>query len=278
MEERRIGTLIRCADVTEERLRFYRRAGIGALQIAGAYEPWLGPEKSAADASDSMFALFGRHGLEVPSMFLSFPNQDWSHPETGVGLVPESARTERMILSCRQMNWGKKYGIRDVVCHVGFIPEKEDAFSARLISDLKQLVRFAASNGQNFLFETGTETVAGLGRTLERIGEPNAGINLDPANLLFYDRDDPSVLLDRLFKYVKAVHCKDAVRPASGEKHGHETVLGKGGTHFADILRRMIRCGFKGELIIERELPLGPEQEKDVAEAVKYINSIIEGA
>jgi sugar phosphate isomerase/epimerase len=40
-------------------------------------------------------------------------------------------------------------------------------------------------------------------------------------------------------------------------------------------LKRLIRNGFAGPLIIERELPLGPEQEKDIAEAVKLLHSTI---
>lgn len=71
-------------------------------------------------------------------------------------------RAERMILSCRQMDWGKRYGIRYITCHAGFVPEERNEFYERFIADMKQLVRFAAANGQEFLFETGTEADEGI--------------------------------------------------------------------------------------------------------------------
>ena len=52
-------------------------------------------------------------------------------------------------------------------------------------------------------------------------------------------------------------------------------MLGKGSTHFTGLLEKLLKGGFGGPLIIERELPLGPEQEKDIADAVKLIKSVV---
>ena len=65
--------------------------------------------------------------------------------------------------------------------------------------------------------------------------------------------------------------------PEAGAVRGRETPLGKGSTHFATLLRRLVDSGFQGPLIIERELPPGPEQERDVAEAVQFLNSLMKG-
>ena len=143
---------------------------------------------------------------------------------------------------------------------------------------MKQLVRFAASNGQEFLFETGTENAASLKRTIDDIDEPNVGINFDPANMLIYGTDDPANVVAQLKDKIKVVHCKDAVPAVEGASRGKETVLGEGATQFADLLKSLLSSGFAGPLVIERELPLGPEQEKDIAEAVMFIKSIIKGA
>ncbi|MBO4511228.1 MAG: sugar phosphate isomerase/epimerase [Victivallales bacterium] len=270
-----IGTLLRCESIDERRIAYYQKIGLNALQIAGVYEDWLAPGETAKAASDAFFQLFEKYGIAVPTMFLSFPNQDWKHPREGVGLVPAATRAERMILSCRQMNWAKRYGIRYITCHVGFVPEEHDAFYERLIADLKQLARFAAANGQDFLFETGTECAASMKQTITDIDEPNVGINFDPANMLIYGTDTPANLLDLLADKIRVVHCKDAVPAQPGDRRGKETVLGKGATNFADLLKKLLSQGFAGPLIIERELPLGPEQEKDIAEAVSLIKSII---
>ena len=270
-----IGTLLRCGSIDERRIAYYHEIGLDSLQIAGVYEDWLAPGEAALQASDAFFALFRKYGITVPTMFMSYPNQDWKHPREGIGLVPEKTRAERMILSCRQMNWAKRYGIRYITCHAGFVPEERNEFYEHFIADLKLLVRFAASNGQEFLFETGTENVAGLKQTIEDIGEPNVGINFDPANLLIYGTDDPAVLADQLADRIRVVHCKDADPAEAGAPRGKETVLGKGSTRFAELLKKLLSDGFRGPLIIERELPLGPEQEKDIAEAVGLIRSII---
>ena len=269
-----LGTLLRCADIGERRIAFYREIGLNAIQIAGVYEEWLAPEPEARRKSDEIFALLRNFGFAAPGLFLSYPGQVWSDHST-IGLVPEKTRAERMILSCRQMEWAKRYGIRFITCHVGFLPEAQEDFR-RFLADMKQLVRFAAACGQEFLFETGTETAARLKQTIDGLGEPNVGINFDPANLLIYGMDDPAKSAELLADRIRIVHCKDAVPAAPGEGSGKETVLGQGATRFAELLKKLLKDGFAGPLVIERELTPGPEQEKDIAEAVKYIRSIAE--
>ena len=210
-------------------------------------------------------------------MFLSYPGQDWNNPREGVGLVPAATRSERMVTSCRLMEWAARYGIKLITCHAGFVPEEKGEFYTRFVADMKQLLRFAAAYGQEFLFETGTETAEGLKQLLEDLGEPNVGINFDPANMLIYDNGDPAELVEKAGDRIRVVHCKDANPPAAGDAMGRETPLGKGSTNFAALLKRLVDSGFRGPLIIERELPPGPEQEKDVAEAVQFLNSIVKG-
>ena len=55
---------------------------------------------------------------------------------------------------------------------------------------------------------------------------------------------------------------------------GKETPLGKGDTRFAGLLLQLVNRGFRGPLIIERELPLGPEQQRDVAEAIAWLKQL----
>ena len=271
-----IGTILRCGQITEGRVAFFREAGLDCFQIAGVYEDWLAPTSEARRASDGFFELFRKYGMTVPTMFLSYAGQ-WDNPKAGFGLVPVPTRSERMVVSCRQMAWAARYGITFITCHAGILPEKKGDFYNRFVADMKQLIRFAAALGQEFLFETGTETPEDLRRLLEDLGEPNVGINFDPANLLIYGNGDPAELVDKLGDRIRVVHCKDANPPADGAVRGRETPLGKGSTNFAALLRRLLDSGFRGPLIIERELPPGPEQEKDIAEAVQLLNTTTKG-
>lgn len=272
-----IGTILRCGQITEERVAFFRKVGLDCFQIAGVLENWLAPTPAANQASDAFFELFRKYDMTVPTMFLSYAGQNWADPKNGIGVFPLPTRTERMLLSCRQMEWAARYGIKLIACHAGFVPEEKGEFYARLVSDMKQLLRFAASYGQEFLFETGTETPEALRQLLEDLDEPNAGINFDPANLLIYNNGSPAELAEKLSSRIRVVHCKDANYPAEGAVRGRETPLGKGGTHFVELLKRLLAGGFRGPLIIEREIPAGPEQEKDITEAVQLLKSIVKG-
>ena len=109
--------------------------------------------------------------------------------------------------------------------------------------------------------------------------------DIDPAKANAFKEKYPDVaiknsaaeLVEKARDRIQVVHCKDANPPAAGAVRGHETPLGKGSTHFATLLRRLLDSGFRGPLIIERELPPGPEQEHDVAEAVQFLNSLTKG-
>lgn len=266
-----IGTLLRCGEAAEARVAFFRDSGLDSFQIAGVYEDWLAPTPEARRASDALFALFAKYGMSVPALFLSYTGQDWDNPEPTVGLLPAATRSERMVATCRQMEWAARYGIRLVSCHAGFVSGERDAAYARFVADMKPLLRFAAAMGQEFLFETGSEPIDTLLRLMDDIGEPNAGINFDPANVLIYGNGNPAEVLEKAGDRIRVVHCKDAVPPAPGARRGLETPLGRGATDFAALLRRLLSSGFRGPLIIERELPPGSERERDIAEAAHFL-------
>lgn len=272
-----IGTLLRCAHIDERRIAFFQEIGLDCIQIAGVFENLLAPTAEAAKASDALFELLRKYNISVPTMFLSYPNQNWANPREGIGIVPVATRTERMLISCRLMAWCKRYNIPSVSCHVGFVPEEKNDFYERFILDMQQLARFAAALGQEFLFETGTETAEHLKMILDDINEPNVGINFDPANMLIYNNGDPAGVVDLLGDKIKVIHCKDADPPVDASPMGKETVLGEGSTNFTALLKRLVSGGFNGPLIIEREILPGPEQEKDIKEAVALIKSTVKG-
>src|SRR5215831_11622421 len=100
-----------------------------------------------------------------------------------IGLVPPAYRWERVKTLQQGGRFAAQIGAADVITHVGFIPENPgDADYSGLVNALRYLVRDLQQMGCNFLFETGQETPVTLLRTIEDIGLPNVGINLDPAN------------------------------------------------------------------------------------------------
>ncbi len=268
-----VGVLDRCGGIDERRAAFFAEIGLDCIQLAGVFEDWLAPTADAMKNTEQLHALLQKYHLSVPTIFFSYPGQ-W---ENELGLVPLRYRGERIALSCRQMEWGRRFGAKYFACHVGEVPKTQDETYEQFILDLRMLARFAAIHDQYFMFETGPETVACLKKMIADIDEKNVGINFDPANFLYYDNDDPALLVDQLADKILTVHCKDAVRPVDGAAHGRETVLGQGGTNFKVLLKRVLDNGFSGPLIIERELKPGPEQEEDFKNAVQLIRSIMKG-
>ena len=208
-KELRIGTLLRLPDMTAEMLAFLKSAGLETTQIARAGDDWMNGA-AGVEHSEQSFRLLAEHGLDCVSLFMGM-----APGTTGDGFATEECRTSRMLFAARQLLWAKKHGIKYVTCHVGALASiGEGAAYKRLVSDYQQLLRFAEENEQYFLFETGPESVAGLKKIFADIGSPNLGINFDPANFLWYNQDDPSVLVEEMWQSIKVVHCKDAVRPA----------------------------------------------------------------
>ena len=268
-DQLRIGTLLRLPQMTAEMLAFLKSAGLETTQIARADDSWMSGDDGVQKTEES-FRLLAENGLDCVSLFMMM-----APGTTGEGFVTEEWRTSRMLFATRQFLWAKKHGIRYITCHVGALSTiGEGAAYARMVADFQQLLRFAEDADLFFLFETGPESVAGLKKIFADIGSPNLGINFDPANLLYFNQDDPSVLVEEMWQHIKVVHCKDAVRPMHGEPHGHETVLGQGGTNFVQLMHNLLDKGYRGPLIIERELPYGPEQQKDVAEAIQLLKDI----
>jgi len=268
-----IGTLLRLPDITAERLHFLQQAGLECCQLARVGEDWLhGPQGTSN--STALMHLLADHDIRAVSVFLSFPAQRFTADGGGFGLTPLPPRASRLASACRQMLWARKHHIDLITCHVGKMPTHGGNDYEQLIDDLRQVTRFANENGQRFLFETGPESAQELQQTFNDIGMDNVGVNFDPANLLMYNQDNPADFLTLLADRVGVVHCKDGRRPEQTGQMGKETPLGKGDTGFAELLLQLVGHGFRGPLIIERELPLGPEQQRDVAEAIAWLKQL----
>lgn len=266
-----IGTMIRLNSEPISRLDFLREAGMDCCQLCRVGEDFMHGDAGKAKTTALSESLCRNH-LAMSSMFFFYPGMQWTDEECGI--TPEHHRTERLLFSLRQILWGKQFGAKYFVCHAGKFPKAGTPGGERWVADMRQFCRLAAEFNAWFLLETGPEPAAVFKTFLEALDEPNAGINFDPANLLIYNQTDPEVFLNELGGYVRAVHCKDARRPAVGETRGKETPLGQGDTRFSDRLKQLYVLGFRGPLVIEREIMPGPEQDKDILSAVKLLQSL----
>lgn len=219
-----------------------------------------------------------KHGVAISAFWCGYAGpaiwDNYQGPET-IGLVPPAFRFQRMQTLVNGAAFAEAIGVKDMVTHVGFLPEEpNNPLFPGVVAALQYVAKACQNHGLHFLFETGEETPTTLLRTIEEVGMPNLGVNLDPANLLLYGRGNPVDSLDVFGKYVRGVHAKDGLYPTNGRDLGEETPLGAGKVNFPLLLRRLKECGYDGALTIEREIE-GPQQTADIIEGKKFLESII---
>ena len=139
---------------------------------------------------------------------------------------------------------------------------------------IREVAQYTQTLGLEFWFETGQETPVTLLRTIEDIGLPNLGVNLDPANLILYGKGNPVDALDVLGKWVRDMHAKDGFYPTDGKNLGREVAIGQGKVDFKALIGGLKKLGFSGRVTIEREIS-GPEQRKDILASIEYLKPLL---
>jgi sugar phosphate isomerase/epimerase len=221
-----------------------------------------------------------RTGIEISAVWCGWEGPAvWNFlqgPLT-LGIVPAQYRAQRLAMLMRGAEFTAWLGVRDMVTHVGFIPEDPNlAQYSEVIAALKQIAGRCRELGLRFLFETGQETPVTILRAIEDIGLDNVGVNLDPANLILYGKANPIDALDVFGSYVWGVHAKDGFYPTSGRALGREVALGEGKVDICRLVARLKELGYSGALTIEREIE-GEEQIRDILRAKALLEQLIAG-
>jgi L-ribulose-5-phosphate 3-epimerase len=220
-----------------------------------------------------------RHGVRMTSFWAGWPGPcvwDLIDGPRTIGLVPQEHRAMRVAVLKKAGNFAKRIGVPAVITHLGFIPENAgDPIFADVVAAVKDIARYYGQLGLHFWFETGQETPVTLKRLIQAVGEPNLGINLDPANLILYGRGNPIDALDVFGEHVKNVHAKDGFYPTDPLQLGREVKVGQGKVRFPEFMARLAEIGFRGEYVIEREIS-GEQQRIDIAETVVYLREQVQ--
>ncbi|NIA06313.1 MAG: TIM barrel protein [Actinobacteria bacterium] len=248
-----------------------RQFGLKTCQLVNFWDGSLWTDELAAkivkQSSDS--------GVYASAVWAGWPGPaEWNFtggPVT-LGLVPVEYRTERIAALKQSADFAKKIGVPAIITHCGFIPENmTDPLYDGVVQAIGEVAQYCESLGLEFWFETGQETPVVLLRTIERLGTGNLGINLDPANLLMYGKGNPLDALDVFGQYVRNVHVKDGMCPSNGDELGCEVQVGQGKVRWPEFIKRLKKIGFDGELIIEREIEQGPEQNRDILQTIENL-------
>ena len=192
-----------------------------------------------------------------------------------LGLVPPEYRTMRIKNLCDGADFAHRLGVKNVVTHMGFIPENpNDPQFAPFCVAVRQVAVHLKKNNQNLLFETGQETPVTMLRCFEKVGMDNLGVNLDTANVILYGKANPVDALDVFGKYVMNIHAKDGLYPTNGHDLGSEVRIGDGKVDFKALFKKLHELGYDSYVTIEREIE-GEQQISDIRHAKKYLGDII---
>lgn len=192
-----------------------------------------------------------------------------------LGLVPPEYRTMRIKNLCDGADFAHRLGVKNVVTHMGFIPENpNDPQFAPFCVAVRQVAEHLKKNNQNLLFETGQETPVTMLRCFEKVGMDNLGVNLDTANVILYGKANPVDALDVFGKYVMNIHAKDGLYPTNGHDLGSEVRIGDGKVDFKALFKKLHELGYDSYVTIEREIE-GEQQISDIRHAKKYLGDII---
>jgi sugar phosphate isomerase/epimerase len=74
---------------------------------------------------------------------------------------------------------------------------------------------------------------------------------------------------------IRSVHVKDANRPKVKGTWGEEVPLGQGQTNTSLFVQTLQKVGYRGPLVIEREVGNQQERLRDVAHGVRFLRDCL---
>lgn len=261
-------------DKLEEKFISLKEEGFDNCQII-SWNPAVWTDTNAA----VLLELAAKYGITFSALWCGWEGpRAWNFYEgqSVLGLVPEEYREVRIKNLCDGGDFAKKLNIKNVVTHMGFIPENpNDALFEGFCDAVRAVAEHLEKNGQNLLFETGQETPVTMLRCFEKVGMKNLKVNLDTANLIMYGKANPVDALDILGGYVSNLHAKDGLYPTNGHDLGEEVPIGTGKVDFPELIRRLYELHYNGYITIEREIE-GEQQTADIRSAKIYLEKIID--
>jgi sugar phosphate isomerase/epimerase len=220
-------------------------------------------------------------GISLTAVFGGFEGESYADIPTTqrtVGLVPLDTRAARTAEMKEIADFAHRLDCPVVALHLGFIPHaaEGDAAYEGILQVTREVCDHCAALGQNLHLETGQETADGLLQFLADVRRDNLFVNFDPANMILYGTGEPIEALKKIGRYVRSVHCKDALwSDQPGKTWGQEVPLGQGQVNIAAYLRTLQEIGYDGPLTIEREIPQEPARQKaEIGGAVELLERL----
>jgi L-ribulose-5-phosphate 3-epimerase len=236
------------------------------------------PETYNNGDGEKFIKILCRTGMELGAIWCGLGDPtiyDLVDGPRTVGLVPEAYREKRLKILEDCAVFCEKHGINRMITHIGFTPENaDDPAYPGVVDAIRRTGEIAARHHCDFLMETGEETPITLLRLIEDVDMENVAVNLDIGNLIMYGRGEPLGAIDVLGKHIRGVDAKDATYAVHGRDMGLEKTLGEGIVDFTQIIGKLMDIGYKGDMMIEREI-FGEEKIKALLVSREILHNAI---
>lgn len=247
-------------------------AAIGLAQVQVDLDPW----REQPAAWNGAQAALAEAGVRLVSGMFRTVGEDYTTLETirrTGGVVPDETWARNWANLQVTVKTARRLGVPMVTFHAGFLPhEPADPNFEKLLGRIRQIARLFAAEGIDVGFETGQESAGALRSFLEQLGEPNVGVNFDPANMLLYNSGDPVAALRTIGRWVKGVHLKDATVTKTPGAWGDEVPVGEGEVDWPAFFRALGEIGYAGACCFEREA--GGRRLADIQAGRRFVEAL----
>jgi sugar phosphate isomerase/epimerase len=244
------------------KLEVAQELGVPTIQLHAPEKATRTPAR-AREFLDRLKSL----GMRITAVFGGFAGESYADIPTvtrTVGLVPSATRAQRTREMKEIADFARQLEVDVVALHLGFVPhDASDALYREVLAVTRDVCDHCRAQGQALHLETGQEPADTLVAFIGDVERDNLFINFDPANMILYGSGEPIEALEKVGRWVRSVHCKDAKWAAHpGQEWGAEVPLGAGDVGMERYLRTLDAIGYRGPLTIEREIPQDPERQK----------------
>ncbi|MEO8270503.1 MAG: sugar phosphate isomerase/epimerase family protein [Aureliella sp.] len=259
------------------KLEVVQELGIPTIQLHAPNRSTRTPS-----AAEKFVEQLDQMKVELTAVFGGFEGESYADIPTvsrTVGLVPAETRAERLREMFEISDFARLLGCDVIALHLGFVPhDRSLLLYEEVLQVTRQLCEHASQNDQALHLETGQETGEALLAFIADSECENLFVNFDPANMILYGTGEPIETLKEIGKYVRSVHCKDALwSDQPGVTWGREMPLGEGQVDMPLYLQTLKEIGYLGPLTIEREIPQEPERQKqEIGHAASVLTKLRE--
>ncbi len=244
------------------KLEVAHELGVPTIQLHAPEKATRTPQKAR-----QFLDRLGELGLTITAVFGGFAGESYADIPTvtrTVGLVPPATRAARTKEMKEIADFARLLGVDVVALHLGFVPhDTTDPLYRDVLAVTRDLCDHCRASRQALHLETGQEPADALARFIGDVERDNLFINFDPANMVLYGSGEPIEALEKVGRWVRSVHCKDAKwATRAGQEWGTEVPLGEGDVDMERYLRTLDKLGYHGPLTIEREIPQEPARQK----------------